>query len=96
MVMALFPKFGDAWEVGLHQCSHDRIWTLDALMVQSEKMLSIGGMAAGMAHENLVQLMEKTISLAKNEYDLKKKFDAKQMDIKMETAQGFPLASSYL
>lgn len=147
---------------------------LDAMMVQSEKMLSIGGMAAGMAHEinnplagmmqnaqviqsrltkkmpaniaaaeksgvcldnlgeymearginkqfahiheaghhaakivfnmlsfarkgegkksyeNLVRLMEKTISLAKNEYDLKKKFDAKQMDIKMETADGFP------
>lgn len=147
---------------------------LDAMMVQSEKMLSIGGMAAGMAHEinnplagmmqnaqviqnrltkkmpaniaaaqksgvcldnlgeylearginkqfahiheaghhaakivsnmlsfarkgegkksyeNLVRLMEKTISLAKNEYNLKKKFDAKQMDIKMETADGFP------
>jgi PAS domain S-box-containing protein len=147
---------------------------LDAMMVQSEKMLSIGGMAAGMAHEinnplagmmqnaqviqnrltkkmpaniaaaqktgvcldnmrdymetrginkqfehineaghhaakivsnmlsfarkgegkksyeNLVRLMEKTISLAKNEYNLKKKFDAKQVDIKMETADGFP------
>ncbi len=150
---------------------------IDAMMVQSEKMLSIGGMAAGMAHEinnplagmmqnaqviqsrltkkipansaaaqksgvcldnmrdymeargiikqfdhineaghhaakivsnmlsfarkgegkksyeNLVRLMEKTISLAQNEYDLKKKFDAKQMGIKMETAPEFPLVA---
>ncbi|MFA5906381.1 MAG: PAS domain S-box protein, partial [Desulfobacula sp.] len=27
MVLALFPKTGNAWEVGLHQCSHERIWT---------------------------------------------------------------------
>ena len=27
MVTALFPKIGNAWEVGLHQCSRERIWT---------------------------------------------------------------------
>ncbi len=27
IVMAVFPKTGDAWEIGLHQCSHDRVWT---------------------------------------------------------------------
>lgn len=27
IAMAVFPKTGDAWEVGLHQCSFDRIWT---------------------------------------------------------------------
>ena len=29
IVMALFPKTGDAWEFGLHQCSHTRVWTRD-------------------------------------------------------------------
>ncbi len=29
MVMAVFPKLGEAWEVGLHQCTHERIWTSD-------------------------------------------------------------------
>ncbi|MBU3954565.1 MAG: PAS domain S-box protein, partial [Proteobacteria bacterium] len=29
MIMAVFPKIGTAWEVGLHQCSHERIWTLE-------------------------------------------------------------------
>ncbi|MCP4723310.1 MAG: PAS domain-containing protein, partial [Desulfobacteraceae bacterium] len=29
MVMAVFPKMGEAWAVGLHQCSHGRIWTLE-------------------------------------------------------------------
>lgn len=27
MVAALLPKIGKAWEVGLHQCSRERIWT---------------------------------------------------------------------
>jgi PAS domain S-box-containing protein len=27
MVMAVFPKTGQAWEVGLHQCSYERIWS---------------------------------------------------------------------
>ncbi len=27
IAMAVFPRTGDAWEVGLHQCSHNRIWT---------------------------------------------------------------------
>lgn len=26
IVMAVFPKTGQAWEVGLHQCDHERIW----------------------------------------------------------------------
>jgi len=29
IVMAVFPKLGEAWEVGLHQCTHERIWTLE-------------------------------------------------------------------
>jgi PAS domain S-box-containing protein len=27
MVAALLPKIGKAWEVGLHQCSKERVWT---------------------------------------------------------------------
>ncbi len=27
MSMALFPKVGKPWEFGIHQCSHERIWT---------------------------------------------------------------------
>ncbi len=27
MIMAVFPKTGQAWGVGLHQCSYDRVWT---------------------------------------------------------------------
>ncbi len=27
MAIALHPKCGKAWEFGIHQCSHDRVWT---------------------------------------------------------------------
>ncbi len=29
MIMAVFPKTGQAWGIGLHQCSYDRVWTND-------------------------------------------------------------------
>ncbi|MFH2066136.1 MAG: ATP-binding protein [Pseudomonadota bacterium] len=29
MAMALYPKVGQPWQFGLHQCSHARIWTLE-------------------------------------------------------------------
>ncbi|MCP4553177.1 MAG: PAS domain S-box protein, partial [Bacteroidetes bacterium] len=27
IVMPAFPNTGDAWEIGMHQCSHERLWT---------------------------------------------------------------------
>ncbi len=45
------------------------------------------------SYENLIQLMEKTIAIAKNEYDLKRKFDVKQIRIEFEKSQEFPLVS---
>lgn len=32
--VALFPKFGKPWQFGLHQCSHERVWT-----VQEEQLV---------------------------------------------------------
>ncbi len=35
MSMALYPKIGKPWEFGIHQCSHERIWSED-----EEKLLN--------------------------------------------------------
>ncbi|HND49362.1 MAG TPA: GAF domain-containing protein, partial [Anaerolineales bacterium] len=29
IAMAFYPKVGDAWSFGLHQCSHPRVWSSD-------------------------------------------------------------------
>ena len=29
MLMALYPKVGAPWQFGIHQCSYDRIWTVE-------------------------------------------------------------------
>lgn len=41
MAMAVFPKIGDAWEVGLHQCSYDRVWTMNESRLFKEICLRI-------------------------------------------------------
>jgi len=62
MVMAVFPQMGDAWEVGLHQCSHDRIWTIEEQHLFKGICLRI---ADGIS--NMVFLRE--LKLAKNYID---------------------------
>ncbi len=36
LVMAIYPKTGKAWALGMHQCSHPRKWTNDEILLFNE------------------------------------------------------------
>ena len=57
-----------------------------------QNMLSFAKKAKGSkTYENLARLLDRTIELAQNDYDLKKRFDFKQIKIRKQEDKAFPL-----
>ncbi len=54
MAMALYPKIGKPWVFGVHQCSHDRVWTPEEVTLFREigRRLS-DGLTSQLAHHDL-------------------------------------------
>ena len=56
IVMAVFPKTGDPWEVGLHQCSHARVWTReDSLLFKGISRRIADGLSSMLLFRELKQ-----------------------------------------
>jgi PAS domain S-box-containing protein len=60
MAVALFPKLGQAWEFGLHQCDHARVWTHeDIRLLQKIGWRISDALTSFLVFENLRQSEEK-------------------------------------
>ncbi len=59
LAIALFPKVGDAWECGLHQCSYNRVWTTEEKKLFLEISRRLGDILTSiMAYDALRRLNE--------------------------------------
>ena len=75
LTIAIHPKIGNPWQLGMHQCSHARLWTpQEKKLFQEISRRLADGLTSMLLYENLEQMVEdRTAQLKAAQDELVKK-----------------------